>query len=125
MSIASRRSASMPSIEALSFCVTLDFCCSMISAEALLLPVWQSTNELSSSFSVLDLMRRGFTMTRSLAENSMKVESAESGGVLILPAAGKPDLPALDFVGDPRDVIFAQWKAQVGAKCVDQRHHQC
>ena len=43
-----------------------------------------------------------------VAEEFHEIHPAESGGVLVLPAAGHAQVDALDFVGEAGDVIFSQ-----------------
>src|SRR5205809_1840231 len=49
-------------------------CSSMMRADSRERPVWKSTRETSSSFTIQSFTRRGFTITRSPRLNSMKLK---------------------------------------------------
>jgi hypothetical protein len=52
------------------------------------------------------------------------VETAECRGVLVLTAARLAVVIALDLVGEARDVVLAERKGEVLAKCLDRRYDQ-
>ena len=53
-----------------------------------------------------------------------EVDAAERGGVLVLPAAGLPDIDTLDQVGEMRHVVFAERQRQQLAIGLDHRDDQ-
>ena len=53
-----------------------------------------------------------------------EVDTAERGGVLVLPATGLADIDALDLVGEMRHVVYAKRQRQQFAICLDHGDDQ-